>query len=206
MILCYFGVAVSVFAAVIFSSIVFGSMQCWFDWLGVGATPFCNHPVDDGNYSLNRLIFDWLGMDVARFLIIGLISMAALFIWLGRRKESSNGLRNSNSDSLEDFPIVGVGCLIYLLSGPLVWEHYYILTIPSVLFMLRPRYDDQSLAGRRNTIISRCLVIYSMIMLSLVSGQAFFKTDIIYSFAITIVIGTILLFILTMKELLENAL
>ena len=39
---------------------------------------------------------------------------------------------------LEDYQTFGFGILIYLLSGPLVHGHYFLLTAPIIIFLLRP--------------------------------------------------------------------
>ena len=189
MILAYTGIAISVIVAVIFSSIIFGSMQCWFDWLkaGISIAPGIT-TVGLGNYAFSRLIMDCFGMDLTKYLITVLVSITALFIWLGSQKELSENRRNPNSDLFNDILIVSAGCLIYLLSAPLVWLHYYMLAVPSAIFMLRPAGYFKLQVNRRSTIISRTLAIFAMIMLSLAPAHALFGWKSAYYTASTTVI------------------
>jgi hypothetical protein len=201
------GIAVSIMAAVIFSSIMFGSMQCWFDWLKAGVSiPLGITTVIMGNFSFVRLILDWFGIDIAKFLTIALIGITFLFIWIGRQRGSGEGRRDLNSGFLEDVPLVGVGCLIYLLSASLVWLHYYILVIPSAFFILRSTFYFKPLINRPDIIISRSLAILSILILSLTPVEALFGLGAsCYQRPIEIITGTLLLFILTMKEFCERA-
>jgi hypothetical protein len=43
--------------------------------------------------------------------------------------------------AIEDTAAVAAGTLIYLLSAPMVWQHYLLLALPAVLLLLRPRRE-----------------------------------------------------------------
>ena len=202
----YMGITISVVSALIFSGIMFGSMQCWSDWLRAGMLMPANViPVGLGNFSFARLIVDWIGINVTKYLMAGLVSITALFIWLGNRKPVSDGMEILKSEFFEDTLLVGLGCLIYLLSAPLVWIHYYILAIPAIIFILRPIDNFGSQISKRNIVISRTLSVFAVIMISLTPVQIFFGFKSPYHIAIMVVAGTFLLFILAMQELKSRA-
>ena len=41
---------------------------------------------------------------------------------------------------IDEYSVVMLGIGIYILSGPVVHPHYFVLTVPWVIFLLRPRH------------------------------------------------------------------
>jgi hypothetical protein len=54
---------------------------------------------------------------------------------------TNNQLEDEESHQQElfyDMLMIVIGCLIYLISAPLVWLHYLLLAIPAILIVFRP--------------------------------------------------------------------
>lgn len=59
---------------------------------------------------------------------------------------------------------MGVGCLIYLMVGDLVWGHYYLLTIPVVLFLLCP--DEKGHVPGRQKFVRWIPALFTFLLLA----------------------------------------
>ena len=133
--------------AFVSSSIFLGTFYCWSEWLtALRDMPGDIIGVSSGNFSLVRLLLVTLGINTTLFLTLVFITLTVVFVWLGRRTSgwSSGGtlsvMHDHERNLAEDWLMVGAGCLIYLLSAPLVWIHYLLLTVPATIFLLRPVY------------------------------------------------------------------
>jgi len=135
----YTGIILGVIIAFIVSTVLLDSMRCWNGWFtAILSAPHDIIKLSYGNFGLAMLILDRFNIDAVKYLIFILLSLAVVFIWLGRRHVIIAGKEDLDRAFFEDVLMVAVGCLIYLLSCPLVWLHYFVLTIPAALFILRP--------------------------------------------------------------------
>ena len=179
-------------AAASLSSVAFGSSVCWGDWLRAASSiPASVAPLSLGNFSLSRIAGDWGGLAVSRVLTVGLTGISAYSIWLGARK--------GRSQATQDTPVVAAGCLIYLLSAPLVWLHYFLLAFPALIFILRPlpkRANHYGLGTRRTLGIATAIML-----LSISSMTSFHGVQALYLAAVTTLTATAVLFALTLLEL-----
>jgi len=142
----YTGAVAASAVAVIVSSAYFRSLRIWFDWLGaLKHLPDNITTIEMGNYSLNRLLSDVTGLNPGSFLAVALLGITVFFIWSGRRGRIRGRPRNTDAGDgfLEDALLLGLGCLVYLISGRLVWMHYLVLAIPMALYLLRPRAAEK---------------------------------------------------------------
>ena len=139
------GLAVAVIVGLVFSIAMFGSLQCWIDWLGaLRSMPDQIITTQMGNYALARVLLDWTGLRLSVLLVV--ICTGATLVCIGLGVYRSSGCRNASRDDCQsrerafllDASAVAVGCLVYLLSAPLVWIHYYVLVLPTVAIALRP--------------------------------------------------------------------
>jgi hypothetical protein len=193
------GMALAVLTSFFFSSWMLGSFQCWFDWFNAGQSmPTEITPVALGNYSLARLIFDHSGFLSAKYISAALIGIVLFFLWWTRCKVSA-GERRGQDDFLRDSLLVGVGCLIYLMAGDLVWGHYYLLTIPALLFLLRP--DEKGQAPGRQNFVRWVLALLTFLLLAANPIAVFYTFKTPESIATILIVGTTLLFILVMETL-----
>jgi hypothetical protein len=201
MILVYAGFAIAASTAVIFSSIYFGSMRCWVDWLRSGVyIPLGIAKVEMGNYSLSRLVIDRFGMDFTPYLMVIFAAAAILSIWLSRRRALNHAKLNAESYFPEDTPVAAAGSLVYLLSAPLVWLHYYILAIPGLIWVLRQGRCSNSKADKLSLISSLGPALL-VIMLFLNPCQASSWLNEPRYAAISIIMGTFILFLLLLQKI-----
>jgi hypothetical protein len=115
--------------------LTFGTLQCWPDWIAyLSALPPEKIPLRFGNMGLPRLLFEATELDLSLPLAAATLIAVMAGLWRGARP----GLEDPPSAAVEDLAAVGAGCLIYLLSSPMVWLHYLLLALPAALVLLRP--------------------------------------------------------------------
>jgi hypothetical protein len=64
------------------------------------------------------------------------------------RRGARPGRETAPAAAVEDTAAVGAGCLVYLLSSPMVWLHYMLLALPAALVLLRPHPGGQRASWR----------------------------------------------------------
>lgn len=198
----YAGIAVSVIAAFIFSGIMFGSIECWADWFAaILSAPSSIIKVTLGNFGLSMLLADWFNIDVVGFITAVSVGVAMVFAWFGRRVTREDAIKVPDRPFIEDALMVAVGCLIYVLSARLVWLHYYVLTIPMAIFILRPQGAFHQPARSRGITIRRVLGAVAIVAITINPLQALFGIRAPHGVAFMIIIGTSILFVLAMQEL-----
>lgn len=95
-------------------------------------------------------------------------------------------------DAVEDVLLIGAGCLVVLLSSPLVWLHYLILALPAVIALIRPqaRWQWPALAAccrchgpmdglfgapdavpRATVAIAGLVLLFVLVVIELAAGQ-----------------------------------
>ena len=128
-------------AAVLSSALVFGSLGAWADWL-LAVRTMPPMAIEAGNVSAAAVAERSWGIRLGSFLTIttGLAVVAAL--WLRRRRAPPATNRALHAD----LTVVAAGCLVFLLSSPLVWLHYLILALPAALLLLAAEERRQWLA------------------------------------------------------------
>lgn len=130
--------------AFVSSSIFFGSLYCWGEWLSaLSGLPGAKIDITMGNFSMVRLLFVTFGIKMAFLFTVFFVALTVIFFWLARRTNGNGGgelsvVYNKEWALAQDWRAIGAGCFIYLLSAPLVWVHYFLLAIPAAIFLLRP--------------------------------------------------------------------
>ncbi|MBN1868280.1 hypothetical protein JW916_13425 [Candidatus Sumerlaeota bacterium] len=134
------GVAIGAGVAVAASSLYFGSLRCWIEWI-VFFPSFVSREVSlqATNRSLAQALRTWTGFNLSGVLLAALLISAFAAAVSGRRGRVSaaSPVPIDNAYS-RDFAAVALGCAIPLVSGPLAWQHYLTLMIPLVLYEIRP--------------------------------------------------------------------
>jgi hypothetical protein len=157
-----FGFALSAFAALLISRHYFGSFECWTEWLKTMKTIDAWHiSISMGNYSLSRLILEWNGSDISMILLICLLIVTIVLAWFGRSHSSGKTDVGFHREALA----VGMGCVIMLLVSKLAWLHYYILTIPLLLYLFRQDKSSEShspITRLRKIMVMVVIVLYSL--------------------------------------------
>jgi hypothetical protein len=130
--------------AVLVSAAVFGSLGAWSDWLTAVRTmpPMA---IEVGNVSAVALAERSWGIRLGPLLTI--VSALAVVSALGMRRRLAPP--SPNRALPLDLTVVAAGCLVFLISSPLVWLHYLILALPAALLLLGagPRRQWLSVAG-----------------------------------------------------------
>jgi hypothetical protein len=205
----YAGIILAAVGAFIFSSAVYGSVRCWSDWLEImpQVTDYL-YVVDKHNYAPAMLIFDWVGVKTSMFLTATLLAVATVFVWVGRRNAGEIGLKADNNESgrerelFEDMLMVATGCLIYLLSATLVWLHYFVLTVPMTLIILRPS-DAARPTASWAMVTRRVLAAAAVVVIAELPIRTLFSVTNAYHSAMLLDAATLTLFGLGMWELLS---
>ncbi len=140
------GAAVGAVFAMLFSSIFFGTVACWAEWLhaapAVVQSKF-NGGLDLGNYGLATVLHSIMSVDLSVVLVSILLCAFAYIAWTSRTppkfgRHEKNGRTPqpapaADSLFLETASAVCLGLTFMLLSSKLVWFHYYILAIPAII-------------------------------------------------------------------------
>lgn len=132
------GAAVAGAAGIAVSSAFFGSPTIWLDWLrAFRAMPREMTPIDAGNFSLSRIVFEFTGSDISIALIVLFIAVAIVAAARGRASPPDI-----------DLLAIGLGCAALQLASPLLWVHHLLLAVPLIAFLLRPVFDGEDARPR----------------------------------------------------------
>jgi hypothetical protein len=190
--------SISFFGAI--SSWFLGSVQPWVDWVGaLISLPDEIITPRHGNYSLTIIVSDITGVDLSMAVLPLFFLLSVIFLYIicnGHTYNHDAPARRAETDIM----IVGLGCLIYLIAARLVWLHYYLLAIPSILSLLRlyaisPSNESRGLNPRM------LLLVFAIVLLSLnpLLTTLKLRTDIPAS--VMCISATLVLFSLTFYEL-----
>jgi hypothetical protein len=134
------GVLAGLLGAVLVGASMFGALSIWARWLGaVRALPGSIIPVGRGNFGISRLALEHLGVDVVPLLATTTFAVTVAAVCYGRHRLRELARASGGGEIVAvDALVVGTGCLLFLLSAPLVWQHYFVLVLPSVMVLLGP--------------------------------------------------------------------
>jgi len=135
------GGALGTAVALAVSSAYFGSFEPWRRWIeelgllmgkGIPSTA-------TGNMAPAQIVKDaegalpgWWPPPAA--VAAALVAAVVVAVLLGRRRRGA-----AATDPAQDVTLAGLGGAIAVLASPLAWLHYYVLTVPLLLSLLRPR-------------------------------------------------------------------
>lgn len=127
-------------AALAVSSLYFRSATIWIEWLAAfRAMPEEMVPLDRGNIAFALLVRELTGVDLS-IAILGLTFLGASAVAFRVRP-----------DDRTDVPLIGMACVLFQLGSPLVWVHHLLLSVPLIIYLLRPgqgeRAKQRQLAG-----------------------------------------------------------
>ncbi len=144
-----FGFGLGVVVAVSYTACVFGSVRCWIEWISaVMSMPEQVIPLRMGNLALGRAVSQWTGIGPI-WLAAAALASAVCAVWAARNRLNKGGQtarEEGQQHQINQAGVIAAGSLIYLISGTLVWLHYFVLAIPAALLALRsfqtpPRAD-----------------------------------------------------------------
>lgn len=207
------GMAVGALFAVGVSSLIFGDIGIWYEWLDrLFRLTRMDVPASAGNYDMLRSLGQTAGSSNLRLGARGQIAVAAGvcaltlgFLWWGRKRDKTPYAQAPEADRererIEYAQLIGMGCLIQMLVSPLVWLHYYVLAVPMLIVALRPwsRVPTHLAAG---IIIQRLLP--ALIFVTFLNGphwRAMFDGDINEAHAGVMFVSIILLYVIGLWQL-----
>lgn len=162
------GMLTGVVTAVLVSSWWLGKSSAWLDWFKMLSGAVGSAPGRGGNYSVMRQLSGGLSPAGQLLLALLLVALALAFFWWGRRRQPafSTGAESgsANRQSLEDMLLVAMGCVIALMASSLVWIHYYLLTIPLMLVLLRP-WEAGEQGGMTRILMQRVIPAVALVLL-----------------------------------------
>jgi hypothetical protein len=142
------GAVVGVAVAISFAAASFRSLHCWTDWLSaLHSLPGAIITVDLGNFSPAQILNESFGINIEIPLAIIFGGLAVAVMWIRQRNVSRERGAMPAPDEFPEMFAVSIGCLLVVLMARLAWLHYYVLTIPAFLFLLRPAGVSSSAAG-----------------------------------------------------------
>jgi hypothetical protein len=186
--------------AVVVAGAAFRSLRCWADWLSaIGSLSKDSITVNAGNFAPSRFLVDRFDPAVTIVLgvVFGLVLAGAM--WRGRANVIGGGTTGPESEALSDVRAVAAGCLLMLLTSPLAWLHYYVMTIPILLVLLRPLGESSVVPGviaTRRVLPGLALVALAIDPLTNVGISLSASAQ-----GLLVVLATVLLFALALREL-----
>ena len=191
------GMAAGAALALAFTAVVFGSLSPWREWLDfMQAFPPSKIPLRFGNVGLARLLYETLDVQVSLWLAIFFICVALACVWIGRTRYAAPAAGDWRAVAVEDTLALGAGCFVYLLSAPLVWNHYLLLALPAALALLRAPATDFPADRLRMPLTALALLALAVDPIA-----DFFSMYDMYQQSALNVAGVLVLFVLTLREL-----
>ena len=190
------GAIVAVLISLLLPILLFGSACSWLSWWkGFKEIVFINHYFSQ---SLLGILFNIRNESAHSF--FGLFIFGFTLFLLKRM----NGTPRFQSDlfvrmpfPLQDYFMYSLGIIVYILTGPLVHKHYFVLMVPPLLFMLRPFLPRHGFRSYWTPRHFWGLVALTMISAWLRPNFWTYKGTFEWSYA-----GTLILFALSIWEIL----
>ena len=177
--------------ALLVTTAVFGSPLAWRDWLEfMRVFPPEKIPLRFGNVGPARLAYEVWNLRVTPILTVLFLGLTLAAVWAGRTR-SGDMVASQPLDVLaEDATGLAAGILVYLLSAPLVWNHYLLLTLPAALLLLRD-------GGMVRSVLVGC----ALMAMAVDPIAGFLHVYDMYAHAALSAAGVLVLFVLTVREL-----
>jgi hypothetical protein len=199
------GMSVGAIFAIGSSSLFFGGVDIWFEWLGQ-LFNLAERDVSENGGNMNALKTVGLSMGIQGKIVLamGICALTLVFLWWGRNapgqaREPSPQARRER-EQIEYAQLIGMGCLVFMIVSPLVWLHYYVLILPMLIVSLRP-WSRAPAHQTLGIILLRLLPV--LVLLALLEGPQwiFIRDDYIAGRAFARVIAILVLFALGLWQL-----
>ncbi len=146
------GLGVGVLGAVGVSSLYFGGVACWLQWLRVLPDVLAStRAVSEGNMGFSPLCRDTFRLDLSHPLLVFLLAITLVCAWHGRARARRRDVEQreqgvpppgAGAPAAQAAAVLAIGCGVMLLTSRLVWLHYYLLAVPLLLYVLRGLFRD----------------------------------------------------------------
>lgn len=134
------GVAVAGTVAAMGSSLYFRSPTIWPEWLAAfRSMPGEMIALEAGNIALVVVLRELTGLSLSFPLLLAVGAVTAFFAFRWKPGREA------------DVAAIALGCVAFQFGSPLVWVHHLLLTVPLIMFLLRPHgiAETPRNAGRR---------------------------------------------------------
>jgi hypothetical protein len=194
------GIAMGTLVAFAWSSLAFGRVGIWPDWLAaLSGLPDRLITFELGNYAPLRLLKDSMGIEATWWIALVFVGLALAAIARGRS-------RASQVSAMDDILIIALAGIATLLSSPLSWLHYFVAAIPMLLITLRPirpiRPTPEGQRGGTSWALSRVVAMVALVavmirpLVMLGIGEPRHR-------AVLLCVATATLFVLGLRELIK---
>jgi len=199
------GMAAGAMFAVGVSSLLYGGLGIWYEWLAqLFELAKVDMPATHGNYDLLKSLGLATGATDRVVAAIVICAILLAFIWWGRRlptKAADSGPLAGRERALIQYAqLIGMGCLVYMLVAPLVWLHYFVLAIPMLIVAFRP-WSRAPAHGALGIILLRLMP--ALVFLSYLEGPHWrlIHSDFYTAHAITNIASVLILFAVGLWQL-----
>jgi hypothetical protein len=135
----------------------FGSPRCWTDWLSaMRSFPDSAILFTNGNFAPAAWLKELFGINFGPFVTLLFGGSAVAGMWLHRRKVAAVPAPSVAFDPLAETLIFSIACLLVILVPRLAWMHYYVLTIPAFLLLLKLSEQARS---RKSALLQSSLIV-----------------------------------------------
>lgn len=172
------GICLGSLIGITYSSIYFGSMDCWAHW-GQAVLTLQKDPLPGGfrNVSLSLLITRHVGIDVSSFILVGLTLSVILSCYYATKKRNDDYPNLTAKGVIEDLWGMGAGLLLIFMSFNVIWDHYLLLLTPVIITLISPigthiQCINDKYEMRLNMIGGLILFIYALLPLRLLFPTA----------------------------------
>lgn len=199
------GMVLGALFAVGVSSLFFGGVGIWFEWLhALLSLTELYIPSAGGNYNLLRSLGLTLDAQGQSVLAAAICAMILGFLWWGRKTgrpaHEQAPQANRDRELIEYAQLIGLGCLVQMIVSSVVWLHYFVLAIPMLIVALRP-WSRAPAHGVLGIVLFRLLP--ALVLLALIDGPhwSMFHGDIYAAHAITNTASTMVLLVVGLWQL-----
>lgn len=168
------GMASGALIAFAWSSVFFAGPGVWIEWLqDLRALLGQEFTSEGGNFTASNV----LGLRLPGLgqvgLALALCALVLVFLWWGRRQvghrlsvQAPGGASVADvaGDRVEYGQLLGLACLIQMLASPLVWLHYFVLTVPMLVVAFRP-WSGPARRGMASLLVQRLLPVLGLLLL-----------------------------------------
>lgn len=201
------GFVVAAGAAIGAGAVFFGALQAWVDWFASLRTlPPSIIPIARGNFGLVRLLQEHLAVFIAPQLLVLALAVAIGALWRGRVRPvpdapDGSAVRHGLPAVTKEMLVAGAGCLVYLVCAPLVWQHYLLFALPSILGLL---HAEETGGERQSTAVRWTLAGVAFTAIAITPYAELLQVTGLVEQALVATGGLLLLYGMTIRRLLRG--
>lgn len=124
--------------AIFFAAANFHDFRCWGEWLSALRTLSNDNviPIKNGNFSPIEIIYELLHVNLTLPLAAVFITLSIVLLW--KQKSRASGKSENETVPYSEVFAIAIGCMLTITATRLAWFHYYVLTVPAIIFLLQP--------------------------------------------------------------------